>query len=77
MSHIDYNAPIMYRYYDDDYECLYMGAYISKGKVHHIVLRDKAAKDKPYSTIRILEPYDSWGNGISSPLLKIHNSGKE
>ena len=77
MNHVDYNAPLMVRYNDMDYECLYMGAYLSKNKVHHIVLRNKAAKDKTYPTIRILETYDSWGNGISSPLMKIHNEGQE
>ena len=77
MNYIDYNAPIMFRYNDVDYECLYMGAYLSKNKAHHIVLRNKAAKDKVFPTIRVLETYDSWGNGISSPLMKIHNAGTE
>jgi hypothetical protein len=77
MNHIDYNAPIMFRYYGEDYECLYMGSYISKNKVHHIILRNKAAKDKVFPTIRVLETYDSWGNGISSPLMKIHNAETE
>ena len=77
MNHIDYSAPLMFRYNDMDYECLYMGAYLSKNKAHHIVLRNKAAKDKTYPTIRVLETYDSWGNGISSPSMKIHNEGQE
>ena len=70
---IDFSKPIFFRYDGKDYECLYMGSYLSKEKAHHIILRNKAAKGKTFPTIRVVETYDSWGIGISSPVMQVYN----
>jgi hypothetical protein len=72
LIHIDWAQPIFFRYDGKDYECLYMGSYLSKEQAHHIVLRNKAAKGKTYPTVRVLETYNSWGVGITSP-MKVYN----